>query len=279
VTTSIRRCAPPGERSGTIGALGQFERGYSLCNPGDYDGHPYCGRGVWWEQQAKCLADLSRGHSAWTTLMATASDAWFAYHDAVFPYWTGLQANIAGPVFHQYLGLLIDKKTELDRWTLVNLWQHQAASLRQWIGCGGSEPGTSQLDVPDMESTPDPEPCPLTLRGLSVTIDLEVLTLERLCEKAEVEATFARFGPVVGFLQGELQNHGEVTLFAGGMFDVEGVGSFDSAHYITSGADGKPADIGWEVGPEIDVGHGVKIKVWEDKIRFSFVAGVRSLYP
>jgi hypothetical protein len=261
-----------------------FGVGYGLCNPGDFGGHPYCEKGVdgngSWGDPGTCLADLARGHAQWTELIETARHAWVAYQDVAFPYWTGLQANVTDPLFHEYLGVQIDLLAENDRWGLVNLWTMQATFLHSWVGfCTRAAVGPSTLEVPDFESTPDPAACPPDLSRLSVTVDFEVLTLKSTCEQLEVEGSFARFGPIVGFLKGAFQNSGEVTVFAGSKFDIEGIGSFDSALYITTGADGEPADIGWEVGPEVEVGHGVKLKVWEDKMRFSFVATARSLYP
>ncbi|KHL15814.1 hypothetical protein CLV56_0534 [Mumia flava] len=211
-------------------------------------------------------------YQAWSTRFYAAVDATVAYHEERWRVATAARAALSDPTARQAAGLTIQAN---DVWLMINL-------LTAIDTLGGHHSMQSCFDAPppppDLEEEPGAEtddPDAFCEAGsleskFAFEVDLKVAKVKSSCEKASMEvAGGVRFLEAFARVEQLYGTESTTTVFVGTKAVLPYVGSFDSAFYVEFDGRGRIADLGIEVGPELEAGKYVLVNFGSDKIRMS----------
>lgn len=250
-----------------------------LACQGTQETHPYCNTT---DAEDYACQQTSTLVGKYLVSMRQHLTALAQMHDVVAPRLSGLQAQLTDPGSHELAGLLAEELFIIEQLgVLQNLHEsaNQFAFYNTWHA--GMEPGDPPCVGPAPHVTPPtvttervaaPTCAPPTPRQPGIEVDLLVVSLSADCEKFSIGGSNPTLVPWINaFARYDRHGSGGVTANVGLKAEVSGL-AFESAFYFTHDARGRVKDFGWQVGPEVSVGQGVKLSVYEDKVRISLMA-------
>jgi tetratricopeptide (TPR) repeat protein len=220
-----------------------------------------------------CTQPLETAHQQIVDWVRAQEKADRDYIDKFYPWETAVMANISNPLVQEHWLLQVEMAVD-------HTWQEPLMSLSYYaVWARNQRCGTSAGDQSapvEALTTPSPEPCPPSVRGVKLAWKVEAFSLEVNCEKVSVEASATVEGwfGVFGQLDWSPRS-GKTTIFAGPKVSakIPGTslgGSFKDGLYLQIGKDGYVGDFGFRTSVSGSAGFGPFSIKGSDSMDFSF---------
>jgi hypothetical protein len=249
--------------------------GLGRCQ-GMFESHPFC-RPDKTDLDTSCGTDQAV-FQEWLNRMRGWETAMNDYQDAAWPVFTGLQANLADPTAHALAGVMIEMHFLSHGMTALAQDLDTASRFFTSYAEDQEEPEDCLTPVPAGETQesdvagPKPPFCsPDSVETkFSVSIDLGIMTFGFDCEKVSIETGLGAYGFLEAFARVEQSwNTSAVTYYVGAQAGIPFVGSYESALFLETDAEGKVLDLGIESGVSSSAGYVVEVELAGDTARVS----------
>lgn len=210
-----------------------------------------------WNAYTAACRSLVTGHlSVWLTEYYQFESLLEQYTTAKYAAMTGTAANLADPLFHEYVSLRIEHEMEGDvAWRLHTLNRYAATVSARWGYCEGVEE-TAQAQASEPTFTRAAQcPAALTRNKMGIGLIPGILQLRLNCEVLEVEANTPGWLSIFGQVSVDFRNKTS-TFFAGGKISSpSGMAQLgiNEGFYVSVGENGIK-DLGMKVSSSVDVG-------------------------
>ncbi|HUM71368.1 MAG TPA: hypothetical protein PLK31_21275, partial [Chloroflexota bacterium] len=212
-----------------------------------------------WNAYTTACRSMVTGHlSVWLTEYFQFEDLLEQYTMAKYATMTGTAANLADPLYHEHVSLMIERNMEVDvAWRLHVLGSYAGTVSSRWAYCEGVEEAIqAQASEPTFEWAAQ---CPaaLTRNKMGLTLIPDILQLRLNCEVIEVEATGPGWLTIFGQATVDFRNK-TTTFFVGGKIKSPSGANqlgINEGFYVSIGENGIK-DVGMKVSSSVDVGVG-----------------------